>query len=158
MLRIDRERALAWSLEEVLERWTRLFSGPLLVTRYLSEERGQMTGAEVAKVEEIGEEYRTRLHDLSWFMRTLNEHNARQANAEDGVKGRFWEGRFESLALLDENALLAATAYVDLNRVRARIAATPEGSDHTSIQERVSGVTPKAEAEALALEHPHAPE
>jgi hypothetical protein len=24
-------------------------------------------------------------------MRTLNEHIARQANAEDGVSGRFWE-------------------------------------------------------------------
>jgi hypothetical protein len=32
VVRIDRERALGWSLEEVLERWTRLFSGPLLVT------------------------------------------------------------------------------------------------------------------------------
>ena len=39
VVRIDRERALEWSLDEVLERWTRLFSGPLLVTRYLSEER-----------------------------------------------------------------------------------------------------------------------
>jgi hypothetical protein len=34
---------LRWSLEEVLERWTQLFSGPLLVTRYLSDARGQMT-------------------------------------------------------------------------------------------------------------------
>jgi REP element-mobilizing transposase RayT len=153
VVRIDRERALEWSLDEVLERWTRLFSGPLLVTRHLSDDRGQMTGAEIAKVEEIGEEYRARLHNLSWFMRTLNEHIARQANAEDGVKGRFWEGRFKSQALLDEKALLAAMAYVDLNPVRAGIAETPEGSDYTSIQERVSGVEPKAEDEVLAQEH-----
>ena len=44
VMRIDRERALEWTLEEVLERWTRLFSGPLLVTRYLSEECAEMTG------------------------------------------------------------------------------------------------------------------
>jgi hypothetical protein len=144
VLRVDRERALGWSLEEVLARWTRLFSGPLLVTRYLSAARGEMTGAEIGKVEELGEVYRSRLHDLSWFMRTLNEHIARQANAEDGVKGRFWEGRFKSQALLDEKALLAAMAYVDLNPVRAGIAATPEGSDYTSIQERVAGVPEKA--------------
>jgi hypothetical protein len=145
LIRIDRERALEWSLDEVLERWTRLFSGPLLVTRYLSEERAQMTAAEIAKVEELGEAYRSRLHDLSWLMRTLNEHIARKANAEDGVKGRFWEGRFKSQALLDEKALLAAMAYVELNPVRAGIAATPEASDYTSIQERVAEVPNEAE-------------
>jgi REP element-mobilizing transposase RayT len=144
---IDSERSLGWSLEEVLERWTQLFSGPLLVSRYLSEAREQMSGAEIAKVEELGAEYRARLHDLSWFMRTLNEHIARQANAEDGVKGRFWEGRFKSQALLDEKALLAAMAYVDLNPVRAGIAETPEASDYTSIQERITGVPEATESD-----------
>jgi len=129
VVRIDRQRALGWSLQEVLERWTRLFCGPALVTRYLSQERAQMSDAEIAKVAELGESYRSRLHDLSWLMRTLNEHVARKANAEDGVKGRFWEGRFKSQALLDEKALLAAMAYVDLNPVRAGIAETAETSD-----------------------------
>ena len=42
VVRIDRERALDWSAEEVLERWTRLFTGPLLVQRYLSSARKGM--------------------------------------------------------------------------------------------------------------------
>jgi len=33
VVRIDAERALGWSLEEILERWTRLFTGPVLVQR-----------------------------------------------------------------------------------------------------------------------------
>ena len=140
---IDRERALAWSTEEVLTRWTQLFTGPLLVVRYLSPARDQMGQAEMAMVREMAETYRARLHDLSWFMRVLNESLARQANAEDDCTGRFWEGRFKSQALLDEQALLAAMAYVDLNPVRAGMAETPESSDYTSIQERL-GCAPAA--------------
>ncbi|WP_133511163.1 hypothetical protein [Candidatus Thiosymbion oneisti] len=100
----------------------------------------------------MAEVYRARLHDLSWFMRTLNEHIARRANAEDGVKGRFWEGRFKSQALLDEKALPAAMAYVDLNPVRAGLAETPEASDYTSIQERIAGLPKEVGSEAGSQE------
>lgn len=148
---IDRDRALNWSTEEVLTRWTQIFTGPLLVTRYLSDARAEMGAAEIAKVEEVTEIYRARLHDLSWFMRILNESLARQANAEDGCTGRFWEGRFKSQALLDEQALLAAMAYVDLNPIRAGIAETPETSDYTSIQERL-GRAPAPPAEPSPTE------
>jgi len=137
VVRVDREAALAWDEEEVVDRWTRLFSAPVLVTRH---RRGETEGEEARVVAAWIERWRERLHDLSWFMRCLNEPLARQANAEDRCTGRFWEGRFKSQALLDEAGLLTCMAYVDLNPVRAGIARTPEESEFTSIEARIRAV------------------
>lgn len=54
--------------------------------------------------------------------------------------------------LLDEQALLAAMAYVDLNPVRAGLAETPEALDYTSIQERVGGLPEEAGSETSLQE------
>lgn len=80
---------------------------------------------------------RKRLSSLSRFMGRLNEFIARAANKEDEVKGRFWESRFKCQALLDVAAIAGCMSYVDLNPIRAGVAAIPEGSDFTSIQERI---------------------
>ncbi|MEJ1416495.1 MAG: transposase, partial [Candidatus Sedimenticola sp. (ex Thyasira tokunagai)] len=138
VLHIDTERAADWSLHEIIERWHGLFSGTLLSQRFLANE--PMCRAELALVEELAESWRERLCSVSWFMRCLNETIARQANAEDGCTGRFWEGRFKCQALLDEAALAACMAYVDLNPIRAGMADTPESSEHTSIRRRTQAL------------------
>ncbi|WP_422133550.1 transposase [Endozoicomonas sp. ALD040] len=139
VLHINQSSARGWSRNQVLHRWTTLFRGPLLVQRHLAADK--LGRAELARIDEYAEEYRRRLTDISWFMRCLNEHLAREANKEDQCKGRFWEGRFKSQALLDEAALLTCMTYVDLNPIRAGKVETPEESDYTSIQERVEQVT-----------------
>src|SRR5262249_17985065 len=55
---------------------------------------------------------------------------------------------FKSQPLLDEAALLACSVYVDLNPVRAGIAATPEESNFTSGFDRIRGLTEQLVAPA----------
>ena len=138
VLHLNSAAQQALSMNEVLTRWQSLFAGNLLVARYLREEA--LCDAELKAITDISEKWRERLADLSWFMRALNEDIAREANFEDSCTGRFWEGRFKSQALLDEQALAACMAYVDLNPIRANIAATPEKSDHTSAKKRIADV------------------
>ena len=135
VVRINAELAGAWNDHEVASRWMKVFTGPPIVHNWLA---GQSPDeATAARAQQEVAKWRERLCDLSWFMRCLNEHIARRANEEDCCTGHFWEGRFKTQALLDEQAVLACMAYVDLNPVRAGIAATPEGSDYTSIQQRI---------------------
>ena len=51
------------------------------------------------------------------------------------------KGRFKSQALLDEQAILSAMIYVDLNPIRADICHTLEASEYTSIKQRIEQVT-----------------
>ena len=55
-------------------------------------------------------------------------------------RAAFFEERFKSIAILDEESLLATCAYIDLNPVAAGIVEAPEKSPHTSITERVKSV------------------
>jgi len=80
---------------------------------------------------------RERLSDIAWWMRLLCQHIAMRANKEDGEIGRFFQSRYRAVRLLDESAILACAAYVDLNPIRAAMAQTFETSDFTSIQRRI---------------------
>ncbi len=144
VLRVDIDTVNRWSQREVAKHWHQLFKGKKLTRKFA---KGESVGEhEASKLKRAIASYRSRLCDISWFMRCLNEPIARRANQEDNCTGRFWEGRFTSQALLDDAAVLACMAYVDLNPVRAKITATPEQSNHTSIQLRIKA--------ALADEQP----
>jgi len=82
-------------------------------------------------------------------MKCLKEPLARLANHQDQARGAFFEGRFKSIAILDEAALLATCAYIDLNPVAAGIAEVPETSAHTSLKARVDHVKEQGRTEDL---------
>lgn len=142
VLKINEPLAQSWSDETVMQHWEQLFSIPVLVERYLKGECH--SDAEQDKARETIALLRERLMDISWFMRCLNEHIARKANAEDKCTGRFWEGRFKSQALLDEQAILSCMVYVDLNPIRADISQTLEESEYTSVKQRIEHITETA--------------
>lgn len=79
---------------------------------------------------------RTRLSDISWWMKLLTQNIAQRANKEEGQAGSFWQGRFKAVRILDEATLLACCVYVDLNPIRAAMAETIEGSRYSAVQKR----------------------
>lgn len=135
VLRVNREQALNCDRAEIIERWHQLYAGNWLSQKFAASV--ELTEVEHKLLDQYVQLWRERLHDISWFMRNLNEYIARESNREDKCTGRFWEGRFKSQALLDDKALISCMAYVDLNPIRAKMADTPEASDHTSIQLRI---------------------
>jgi len=135
VLYVDDAKANRLNDKAILIRWHKLFKGTLLSQKYLQGDK--LDKAQQFFLNRTIADYRERLADISWFMRVLNEDIARKANKEDNCTGRFWEGRFKSQALLDEAAVAACMAYVDLNPIRAKMAKTPEDSNHTSVQKRI---------------------
>ncbi|MDP2571924.1 transposase [Vibrio penaeicida] len=138
VLHINIEREKSLSDQEICDRWLSFHTPPLLIQKWLKQDT--LSEAEEVKIQEIIDTWRERLTSISWFMRLLNQFIATQANKEDSCTGHFWEGRFKSQALLDEQALTAAMAYVDLNPVRANMANTPEASEYTSVKARIQAL------------------
>lgn len=77
---------------------------------------------------------RARLSSLSWFMKELKEWLSRRCNREIGRSGAFWEERFTSQQVLDDDGLVACASYIDLNPVAARMADDPLSARFTSVE------------------------
>jgi len=135
LLHINTHECTSTNAIDIARKWHQLFKGNDLSLRFVKGET--IETFEQESLDTIIDAWRSRLQSISWFMKVLNEKIARQANKEDDCTGHFWQARFKSQALLDEQAVLSCMAYIDLNPVRAAMANTPENSDHTSIQLRI---------------------
>ncbi len=136
VLRSRPDVVASWSDEEVARRWLRLFP----VRREKDGSPAEPEEADIMAIvnqSDVLAARRRRLSDISWWMRCTTEHIARRANREDCCTGHFWEGRYKCQLLLDEAALLACAAYVDLNPVRAAMVETPEKSSFTGAKDRI---------------------
>jgi hypothetical protein len=145
---MEPERVAGWSDLEVAERWCRLFAKTMA-----KAPDGSVPQAAIVALSQQPAwvaERRKRLASLPWFMRALCEEIARRANREDDCTGRFWEGRYTSVPLLDQAALIACMAYVDLNPIRAKQADRPESSLHTGVRQRIAERTRRRAPETRA--------
>jgi hypothetical protein len=97
---VDSDKVKNWSTGQVLTRWHQLFKGTLLTQKYQNNQ--PLDKFQLAMVESTADVYKKRLIDISWFMRSLNEPIARQANKEDNCTGHLSDKRaaFLLLALL----------------------------------------------------------
>ena len=132
----DPKACVAWSDEEVARRWLEAFP-----PKTQGEAEAQKAQARSLLLGDPARLARARLTlgSLSDFMKHLKQPVARRANTEDGCDGHFFEQRFYSGALLGEEAILAAMAYVDLNPVRAKLARQIEHCRNASIRARLRG-------------------
>jgi REP element-mobilizing transposase RayT len=148
----DPEASNGWSDEEVADRWTEAFppSAKGLGPQDLNEVKA-IAKSRILNSPKLIAKARATLGSLSAFMKHLKQPIAWRANREDGASGHFFEGRFYSGALLSEEAVVAAMAYVDLNPVRAKIARTIELCRDSSIAHRLAGLanTPERLNEAI---------
>src|SRR5688572_1747038 len=79
VVHVDTERAANWTTSEVIERWGQIFSVPRLVELAQQPEASEALKEAAATLIAV---WRSRLYDLSWYMRCLNEPLARRANEE----------------------------------------------------------------------------
>lgn len=136
VLRSRPDVVATWDDTEVARRWLMLCP----IRKTSNGEPKEPTEAELNGIRnnpQMLQEIRSRLSDISWWMRLMCQRIGIKANREDETTGKFWEARFKAVRLLDEQALLACAAYVDLNPIRAAMAETLEESDFTSVQRRI---------------------
>jgi REP element-mobilizing transposase RayT len=144
VLHLRADIASKWSKRDVVKRWHSIFRGTYLSQCYAAN--SPLLPVQHKVLEQDIEVWRERLSSISWFMKVVNESIARRANLEDSCTGHFWESRFKSQALLDERALLACMAYVDLNPIRAKMADSPETSDYTCVKSRIDSLESNTKA------------
>ena len=153
IVRMDPAAPFAWNDLDVARRWLSVYP-----RKYLSDGTPVLPSeAEIAAIAKDAVRvnlWRSRLADLGWFMKAFKEPIARRANREDNCSGAFWEGRFHSVPLLDQAALIGCLAYIDLNPVRAKITDRPETSKHTSCYRRIRARNRHRAAEKIKRREP----
>jgi putative transposase len=78
------------------------------------------TKGDQRREQQIIDQYRKRMGDVSIFLKELKQRFSAWHNRRAGRKGTLWEERFKSVLIEgDEKSLMTVAAYIDLNPFRA---------------------------------------
>src|SRR6201997_5768397 len=78
------------------------------------------------QIQRILQPYRSRMYDISIFLKELKGRFAQWYNRRHGRYGALWADRFKSVLLEGGEALATVAAYIELNPVRAGLCADPK--------------------------------
>lgn len=140
LVRLDPQVAAEWSDREVIQRWFQLYPPRSSSRKPLAADKLQALIEKRLQDAQWLAMIRRRLVSLSWFSKCLKEPLSRMINRAEKRRGTFFEGRFKSIAILDDEALMSVCAYIDLNPIAAGLAPTPEESQYTSVKARIDYV------------------
>ena len=95
---------------------------------------------------------------LPLLMQAMGRNYVQRLNVRYARTGTLWEGRYKASLIQDSNYLLACQRYIELNPVRARMAAAPGDYPHSSYAHNACGfddalLTPHACYLDLAADH-----
>ena len=128
VLRNRPDIAEQWSADEIALRWCRVFPPRDDATGEPVEPGEHDLAMITAELRKAGGTAQASGEPVMVHEMLVREISPEMPIDEDDTSGRFWAGRFKSVALLDEAAILACSVYVDLNPIRAGLATTPEES------------------------------
>ncbi|MEY3894812.1 MAG: hypothetical protein RLZZ214_331 [Verrucomicrobiota bacterium] len=144
LIEVPAAPAGGFSDEQLLERLRAIYSEAYVATVALElAEARKLVAGSLAKeglvVARIHSRFTYRMHDLSEFMKTLMQRFTKWFNRTHSRQGNLWEDVFKSVIVEDGAAAKTVAAYIDLNPVRAGIAADPADYRWSSYGEAIGG-------------------
>ncbi len=108
-----------------------------IIARQLQDYRSQSNDA---AAESLKNQFTYRMYDISEFFKALKQQFSQFYNTRNERRGPLWEQRFKSVLLEPcAKTLLAVAAYIELNPIRAGLAADPQDYRFSSYGAAVGG-------------------
>lgn len=135
----DRASVLPQNDQQLLNRVSALY-GKDYARRIERELADCIKDGRIKRAEQIRKGFTDRMGDLSRFMKDLKQRFSQWYNGQNDRKGTLWEDRFKSVIVENTHeALLAISAYIDLNPVRAGLVDDPKDYRWSGYGEAVAG-------------------